>query len=256
MCATRRGKTFGSTGSGRARTFLLAALLLLGALVQACSDQKGSKGTSFPTGTSGNAETSASIRVQVAINPNTIELGRTAGITVLATNTNGLPLEGRLVQLSTSVGRLNVVDGFTDAAGKFVSALRVTASDVANAAGATSATVTAFIEGASASAVVNFAGLANLFLSPASVTQTRTAPAGGTCVVGGFTTQFTVSGGVPPYNFSNAGLNGSTISSSGRHTVPVFVLAVGESANDVVTVTDAQGNSISATVNVECVQQT
>ena len=158
MCATGRGKTLGNTGSGRARIFLLAALLGLGALVQACTDQKGSKGTTFPTGTTGNAETSGSIRVQVAINPNTIELGRTAGITVLVSNTNGLPLEGRLVQLSTSVGRLNVVDGFTDAAGKFVSALRVTATDLANAAGVTSATVTAFVEGASGTAVVNFQG--------------------------------------------------------------------------------------------------
>jgi hypothetical protein len=142
MCATGRGKTLGSTGSGRARIVGLAALLLLlGGLVQACTDQKGSKGTTFPTGVTGNADTSGEIRVQVAINANTVEVGRRAGITVLVSNRNGLPLEGRLVQVSTTLGRIDQVDGFTDPNGKYSTALFC---DVAGAA-----VITAFVEGAS-----------------------------------------------------------------------------------------------------------
>ncbi len=249
MCATGRGKTFGSTGSGRARIFLLAALLGLGALVQACTDQKGSKGTTFPTGTTGNAETSGAIRVQVAINPNTIELGRTAGITVLVSNTNGLPLEGRLVQLSTSVGRLNVVDGFTDAAGKFVSALRVTASDVANAATLTSATVTAFVEGASGSAIVNF-GLpptpGTLTVSPSTLSVNSTSVLG---LCAGFQRQFTISGGVPPYSVTTS-TPGTSINSSGLYTVPT--IAALQTLNDTITVVDSANTTVSVNVSFTC----
>jgi hypothetical protein len=249
MCATGRGKTLGSTGSGRARIFLVAALLLLGALVQACSDQKGSKGTSFPTGTTGNAETSANIRVQVGINPNTIELGRSAGITVLATNTNGLPLEGRLVQLTTSLGQLSVVDGFTDAAGKFVSALRVTATDVANAGSLTSATVTAFVEGASGSAIVNFAlppTPGTLIVSPSTLSLTNPSVLG---VCAAFQRQFTISGGVPPYSATTFA-PGTSITRSGLYTFPAIL--TGQMVSDTITVVDSANTTVNVNVSITC----
>lgn len=100
--------------------------------------------------------------MQIAVNPGTIELGKQAEITVLATNLNGRPLAGRHVQLSTDVGTLSVVDGFTDGFGKFVSFLRITELDARNAGGKTAATVTAFVEGATAEATVNFTSLEDL----------------------------------------------------------------------------------------------
>jgi Calx-beta domain len=146
----------GKTRSRHAGFWCLAVVLLAGLLSQACSDNKGPAGPRFGSGQTGTADTAADIRVQVAVNPNTIRLGQRAGITVLATNTNGRPLQGRHVQVSTTVGRLDRVDGFTDAAGKFVTFLTITDADARNAAGLTEAEVTAFVEGAVGTADVNF----------------------------------------------------------------------------------------------------
>jgi hypothetical protein len=146
----------GKTRSRHAGFWCLAVVLLAGLLSQACSDNKGPAGPTLGAGQTGTADTAADIRVQVAVNPNTIRLGQRAGITVLATNTNGRPLQGRHVQVSTTVGRLDRVDGFTDAAGKFVTFLTITDADARNAAGLTEAEVTAFVEGAVGTADVNF----------------------------------------------------------------------------------------------------
>jgi Calx-beta domain len=146
----------GKTRSRQAGFWCLAVVLLAGLLSQACSDNEGPAGPTFGSGQTGTADTAADIRVQVAVNPNTIRLGQRAGITVLATNTNGRPLQGRHVQVSTTVGRLDRVDGFTDAAGKFVTFLTITDADARNAAGLTEAEVTAFVEGAVGTADVNF----------------------------------------------------------------------------------------------------
>jgi Calx-beta domain len=156
MTAARRGGAMGKTRSRQAGFWCLAVVLLAGLLSQACSDNKGPAGPTFGSGQTGTADTAADIRVQVAVNPNTIRLGQRAGITVLATNTNGRPLQGRHVQVSTTVGRLDRVDGFTDAAGKFVTFLTITDADARNAAGLTEAEVTAFVEGAVGTADVNF----------------------------------------------------------------------------------------------------
>lgn len=143
----------GRNGSGRSGIWLLGASLLLAALGQACTDQSGSTGPTFPAGQTGQADTVSQTRVQVAVNPNQIELGRRAGITVLVTNnTSGRPLEGRQVQVSTSHGRLDTVDGVTGADGKFVTFLFAPCGSVT---AGTAVTVTAFVEGASGSATVN-----------------------------------------------------------------------------------------------------
>ena len=156
MGATPMDRVMERAGTRRGRFLVVSVLALVAVFVQACSDNRGPAGPTFGAGQTGHADTAANIRVQVAINPNTIELGRRAGITVLVTNTNGRPLEGRHVQLSTNVGQLDVVDGVTDALGKFVSFIRITEQDAANAAGLVQATVRAFVEGAVGEATVNF----------------------------------------------------------------------------------------------------
>jgi hypothetical protein len=183
MGATLRRLATGSTGFGRS-IGLLAVLLLVGGLLYACSNQSGSSGPTFPAGQTGHADNPAQIHVQVAVNPNTIELGRRAGITVLVTNTNGRPLQGLHVQLSTDVGSLDVVDGFTDPDGKFVSFLRITDTDANNAGGKHEATVTAFVEGAVGTATVNFSqcGISTAVdVSAATPTPTAATPTTSPC---------------------------------------------------------------------------
>jgi hypothetical protein len=236
--------------------WILVSLLLMGALAQACSKQSDQKGPTFPTTTSGHSDTPASTRVSVNINPNTIEPGQRAGITVLVQNAGGFPLKGKTVQLSTTAGRLDSVFGTTDAAGKFVTFLKIEASDVT--AGVSAAIITAIVEGAVGTATVAFSGAQDLFLSPGSVSQTVQGVGDdpGTCTLGGFTTQFTVSGGVPPYTFTVAGLKGSRISGGGLYKIDPFTAAGGTKLGDVVTVTDSQGRSKSASVSLECLKST
>ena len=123
MPIDRATRSRGARGPG---AWAVAVLALFAVLVQACSDNKGPAGPTFGASTVGTAGP-GQVRVQVAVNPNTIQPGRQAGVTVLVTNANGVPLEGRMVQLSTTIGTLSIVDGFTDAVGKFVSFLRITA---------------------------------------------------------------------------------------------------------------------------------
>jgi hypothetical protein len=241
------------TGSRRHGFLVLIALLGLGLLVQACSDNKGPAGPTFGAGEVGHADTAAQIVVQVAINPGTIELGRRAGITVLVTNTNGRPLANRHVQLSTTLGTIDQVDGFTDALGKFVSFIRITAQDAENAQGLTQATVTAFVEGAQGQAFVNFGTLQDLTLTPGTVVRAFTETvAGAGCNVGSVVVQFTAAGGVPPYSFSTSGVVNSTITSGGRYTLPPLVVPAGTTINDTVTVVDSSGLSATATVAISC----
>jgi hypothetical protein len=225
---------------------LVVLLLAGGALVQACSNQTSGGGPSFPSGTTGHADNPSQITVRVGINPNSIEFGRRAGVTVLVTNQNGRPLEGRHVQLSTTVGKLDVVDGFTDADGKFVSFLVITALDAANVAGVTQAVVTAFVDGATGSAVVNFGPVVfALSITPANVSLNLTS-------VGGFcsaSAHFTIAGGAPPYHVTTnlAGL--SSVNSNGDYTITVVS---GQQVTDTVVVTDSLGATVSATVSVNC----
>jgi len=168
MSATVLRRALRSSGFGRSRTWLVTALLAGGLLVQACSNQTSGSGTpSFPAGTTGHGDGPTQVIVNVATNPNAVELNRRIGITVLVTNFNGRPLEGRHVQLSTTFQKLDQVDGFTDADGKFVTFLFCDP-----AVGAGSATVVAFVEGTS-----NFAQVTCGTPTPTGTTGTS---AGGT----------------------------------------------------------------------------
>jgi hypothetical protein len=265
MDARRTQRTTASRGDRRhkAHRAWILAILALAALVQACTDNNGkAPGPTFPAGTAGFASTGADLRVQVAVNPNTIEVGRRAGITVLVTNLNGRGIQGKHVQLSTSAGALDVVDGFTDLDGKFVSFLKISASDTV--AGQTSATITAFVEGATGTAQVFFGTAGPLILIPTVATQTTGAtvssagPAGqlNTCpTLAGFTVTFTVSGGVPPYTFSASGSYPGASFSNGVYTAPTLAgpFGIAPPKTDTVTVVDSVGATATATINFGCV---
>ena len=248
----------GKTGSRRHAFLVLSVLALVAMFVQACSDNKGPAGPTFGADQTGHADTAAQIVVQVAVNPNTIELGRRAGITVLVTNTNGRPLEGRHVQLSTTAGRLDRVDGFTDSFGKFVSFLF---ADPANTAGGT-ATVTAFVEGATGAASVTILAAPTIPPTPTLVVIPSTIPrifgatgeTPGTCAnVGSFSVQFTVTGGVPPYRFTTTGTIGGVVSSSGLYTAPPLgPVSGGFTQTEQITVLDSTGAFATATVTIIC----
>jgi hypothetical protein len=213
-------------------------------LVQACSDNKGPAGPTLGSGQVGHADAPEQIVVQVAINPNTIELGRRAGVTVLATNLNGRPLENKHVQLSTSVGRLDRVDGFTDGLGKFVSFLLITEQDAANASGLVQATVTAFVEGAVGTGTVNFGTTPALTVNPAAINLGALINVGGVCSA---SRSFTVFGGVPPYEVSTTG-PGSSVGSGNvyRVTAPIGPIT------DTIRITDSQGGIALVTVTGTC----
>ena len=233
------GKTVSRVGG----FWCLVVVLLVGAMAQGCSDNKGPAGPTFGAGQTGHADTVAQIVVQVAINPNTIELGRRAGITVLVTNTNGRPLEGRHVQLSTNVGQLDVVDGVTDALGKFVSFIRITEQDAANAAGLVQATVTAFVEGAFATATVNFGTGVPLTINPNVITLGTLVNVGGACTA---TRSFTISGGVPPYDVAVQAAGASVTGSQYRITTGIGAIA------DTIRVVDSTGATVTAVVTGTC----
>jgi hypothetical protein len=228
-------------------------LVVAGLLIQACSDNNGTSGPKFaggPAGTTGFANTAADIKVQVAINPNTITPGQRAGVTAIATNLNGQPLAGKKVQFSTDVGSLDVTVGTTNASGQFSTSIRISATDVANAGGKTSATVTAFVEGAFGIGIVNFGPNptpAPLTLTPPSVTLTQAAIAG-FC---SFTAQFTAAGGTPPLIFSS-GIPGAVDGSGLYSRTGVNAVAQGTTITDTVTVTDAAGQTASASVSLTC----
>jgi hypothetical protein len=235
-----------------------------GVLLQACSDNNGSTGPTFacregtsggrtlaecvgsPAPTTGFANTSAEIRVQVAINPNTITPGRRAGITAIVTNLNGQPLAGKNVNFTTDVGTLDNNEGVTNKEGKSSTTLSITAQDVANATAKSFATVIAFVDGASGSGIVNFGPNptpAPLTLSPSAVALTQTgAP---TCT---FNAQFTAAGGTPPLTFSS-GIPGAV---NGTGLYSQAGVAAGTNITDTVTVTDSAGQTASASVSLTC----
>jgi hypothetical protein len=256
---------------------VLALLLVAGTLIQACTDNDHTTGPTFacnekpvgrgagsgnarslaacpqsggPVPTTGFANTSAEIRVQVGINPNSITPGTRAGVTAFVTNLNGQPLAGKNVQFSTDVGSLDQTVVPTNAQGQASTTLRVTATDVANATGKTAATVTAFVEGASGQGTVTFGPNptpAPLTLTPPSVTLTQKQIAG----VCSFTAQFTAAGGTPPLIFSS-GIPGA-VDGSGLYTrTGANAVAQGTTIADTVTVTDSAGQTASATVSLTC----
>ena len=236
-------------------------LLVAGTLIQACSDNNGTVGPTFecreakagassktlaactgsPAPTTGFANTSADIKVAVVINPNAITPGRRAGVTALVTNLNGQPLAGKSVQFSTDVGSLDLVVVTTNGAGQASTWLSITATDVTNAQGKTSATVTAVVEGAFGTGVVNFGTNSTLVIIPGTVTQTLT---GGPCALN---LQFTATGGVPPCTFTAA--IAVNMSAGGNY---VAAIPTGGVLTDTATVTDSAGATASAPISITC----
>ncbi|HLE44014.1 MAG TPA: hypothetical protein VJB36_08365 [Methylomirabilota bacterium] len=133
----------------RSKTGLLTILVVLGALLGACSNQSGSSGPSHPAGQTGHADSTGQIRVQVSPHRAAVDVGDRIGLTVLVTNFNGRALEGRHVQLGITngqPGQIDQVDGFTDVDGKYVTFLLCTADG--------SPEITAFVEGQTGTATV------------------------------------------------------------------------------------------------------
>lgn len=222
----------GKRGSLRPGFLSTAALVLVALLGQACSDNKGPAGPTFGTGQTGHADTPGQIVVQVAINANSIQLDRRAGITVLVTNLNGRALAGKKVQMSTTVGSLDIVDGVTDAQGKFVTTLKISSSDVAPGASG-QAVVTAFVEGASGSAVVTVGSSLAFAVLPGSASLNP-----------GQSQTFQASGGTEPYTWTASGgtLNttaGPTVTFTAGQTPGTFTLTVRDGTGKVVAVTIA-----------------
>ena len=241
-------------------TLVVMLLLVVGTLIQACSDNNGSTGPRFecreqqggvkvlaqctgsPAPTTGFANTAADIKVQLGINPNSITPGTRAGVTAFVTNLTGLPLAGKSVQFSTDVGSLDQTVVPTNAQGQASTTLRVSANDVANAQGKTAATVTAFVDGAVGTGTVNFGPNSSLVIIPGTVTQSNTTT-GASCQ---FTINFSASGGTPPYTFA-AGIAANLAGTTYTATVNV-----GGTTSDTVTVTDSTGGTASSPVSLTC----
>lgn len=116
----------------------LGLLLAVGVLVPACTDNKGPTGPSGQQGrvaTTGDAFNPTQIRIIVTANPASTEPGRRVEITVLVTNANGLPLEGRLTTVAASTaapnafGTVDGPQGRTDANGIYRTTLVVRCAD-------------------------------------------------------------------------------------------------------------------------------
>jgi hypothetical protein len=225
-------------------------------LTQACSDNEGPAGPHVQNGqtvpTTGHAATAADIKVQVAVNPNVIEPDTSAGVTAIVTNTNGFPLAGQNVQFSTSLGTLNQTVVMTNALGQASTFLKISGQQ---ASASQSATVTAFVDGATpGTATVTVRKPGALSLSPTDVTVVQTAVKG-TCSM---QAQFTASGGAPPYTFSSAFSAGradgnSSITSFGLYSATLKAGPTGSMFDpDTVTVTDSAGAQATATVHFTC----
>jgi len=137
MGATPTRRAMGSRRYRGPELWILAILVMVGALVQACTDNSGPAGPSFGgttvpvTSDSGAANV---VNLLVSVGPG----GDQFTFTVFVRGATGKPIEGASVFVSTNLGRLSPTDGVTDASGRFVSVL--TCGD----GGAGVATVTAF----------------------------------------------------------------------------------------------------------------
>lgn len=132
MGATARRGAMGSTGSASRTTWMLVGLLAVGPLVQACSDNKGPAGPSFPASQAGDPATGGFIDLLLEAAP-----GGQFIVTAFVLSGNGRPAGGRQVFLHTTAGRLDPPQGLTDGNGQFQSTLTCNGA----------ATVTAFSEG-------------------------------------------------------------------------------------------------------------
>jgi hypothetical protein len=145
MTPMRRAMT--RPGSRGPVAWLLTILVLGAALIQACSDNTGPAGTTFPTGVTGTA-TEGLFTVNITLNPNSVQINQRIGITVLVQSVSGIGIQGEHVQVGTTAGRLDIVDGFTDADGKFVTFLLCDGAFVAQITAVVRGTLTAAPSGA------------------------------------------------------------------------------------------------------------
>ncbi|HEV8674754.1 MAG TPA: Ig-like domain-containing protein [Methylomirabilota bacterium] len=114
----------------------MMALLCVVALIDACTDQKDTKGPTFPAGQTGVVN-------QVFLFPTPGPGGDQITITVVAQSANGRPAEGRDVFMTTTAGRFSngqsQISGVTDAGGQFSTTL--------SCDGTNASTVSALVEG-------------------------------------------------------------------------------------------------------------
>ena len=148
-------------------TLVVLLLLVVGTLIQACSDNNGTTGPTLscnempvksgnirtlsactsgtpgtPAPTTGFANTSADILIRVQANPASTEPGRRVGIVVIVTNGaagasggSGQPLPGLRVQVNTSTnagtafGQVDAPTGITDSNGIYTTTMLVRCSD-------------------------------------------------------------------------------------------------------------------------------
>jgi len=139
----------------------LALVLGVGALVQACSDNKGPvgptrAGQNVPT--TGFSNTADDIRIRVQANPASTEPGRRVSVVVIVTNTQGQPLAGKRVFVNTTttppaLGTIDQPVGFTDDNGVYTTTLIVRCSD-AGVTGAGASTGTGTSTGTSATSAL------------------------------------------------------------------------------------------------------
>ena len=148
---------------------VLALLLVVGTLIQACSDNNGTSGPTFSCNEnlvghgagSGSVRSLAacpqsggkvpvvgdaiggpggSLRVAVTINPGVIDLGRRGSVLVIVTNLHGIAVPDRPVQLTSTGGNLDATSGTTDDHGFFSTTISVPCDGK-------SGTVTAIVDG-------------------------------------------------------------------------------------------------------------
>jgi hypothetical protein len=149
---------------------VLALLLAVGTLIQACSDNNGTSGPTFscnenPIGHGGVRSLAAcpqgggkvpvvgavgvdpatgklNLSVAVTVNPGTIDKGRRGSVLVIVTSAHGAGIPDQAVQLTSTGGNLDATSGTTNGNGLFSTTIFVPC-DTAAAAGS----VTAIVDG-------------------------------------------------------------------------------------------------------------
>lgn len=127
MGANLRHKVTGSTGSGRWRAWLVVvALVSLGALIHACTNQSDTKGPTFPASQTGDNPTAATVLLFDSPGPG----GDQVTLTLVVRSPGGQPVVGRPVFMSTTAGQLSRTSGVTDDNGQFTSVLNCDGTNV------------------------------------------------------------------------------------------------------------------------------
>lgn len=109
------------------RKAVVAGLLLLAGLLQACTSNDKTEGPSFPSTTVG---TGAATTIRITANPGTLNCNGTSTITATVLNANGVPILGIQVIFSAAKGTLSATTATTNASGQ--AAVTWTASTIPN----------------------------------------------------------------------------------------------------------------------------